>query len=67
MLLGRELALLLEDNASIGNTEEFVNPDSVSSTASRPTTPKNPEFHLTADQRNILQYQLSAVGSLSLI
>lgn len=59
----RELALLLEDNASIFNTDEFINPDSVSSTTTTTSTiPKNVELHLTADQRNILQYQLSAVS-----
>lgn len=57
----RELALLLEDNASILNTEEFVNPESVSSTTTSSTIPKTFEFHLTTDQRNVLQYQLSAV------
>ena len=57
----RELALLLEDNASILATEEFVNPESVSSTTTSSTIPKTFEFHLKVDQRNILQYQLSTV------
>ncbi len=57
----RELALLLEDNASILNNEEFVNPESVSSNTTRSTITKTLEFQLTSQQRNILQYQFTAV------
>ncbi|CAF1315866.1 unnamed protein product [Adineta ricciae] len=66
----RELALLLEDNASILNPEdlpksnEFLNPDSVSSTATDSTVNKSSNFYLTHDQRNIFQYQLSAYVQL---
>ena len=64
IILERELALLLEDNASIFTTEQFPNPDSVSSTTTTisSTIPKTVEFNLTSDQRTILQYQLSAVS-----
>jgi hypothetical protein len=57
----RELALLLEDNASILNNEEFINPESVSSTTTCSTITKTFEFQLTSEQRNIFQYQLTAV------
>jgi len=53
--------LLLEDNASILNNEEFVNPESVSSNTTCSTITKNFEFQLTSQQRDILQYQLTAV------
>lgn len=57
----RELALLLEDNASILNNEEFVNPESVSSNTTCSTITKTLEFQLTSQQRDILQYQFTAV------
>ncbi|CAM4931852.1 unnamed protein product [Rotaria socialis] len=62
----RELALLLEDNASILNNEEFpnsnefMNPESVSSTTTSSTIPKTLEFRITSEQCDILQYQLTA-------
>ncbi|UJR10517.1 hypothetical protein I4U23_014720 [Adineta vaga] len=66
----RELALLLEDNASILNHEDFlnsnepINPESVSSTTTCSTITRTSDFHLTSDQRNIFQYQLSAYVQL---
>ncbi|CAF3612553.1 unnamed protein product [Rotaria sordida] len=66
----RELALLLEDNAAILNNEElqnsdeFVNPESVSSSTTCSTIIKTFEFQITSKQRNILQYQLTAYVQL---
>ncbi|CAF1129056.1 unnamed protein product [Adineta steineri] len=70
----RELALLLEDNASILNQEdtanrnEFINPESVSSNTTcstiTKTTTTTAEIQLTSDQRDILQYQLTAYVQL---
>ncbi|CAF4676793.1 unnamed protein product, partial [Rotaria sp. Silwood2] len=66
----RELALLLEDNASILNNEEFqhsdefVNPESVSSNTTCSTITKTLEYQITSEQRNILQYQLTAYVQL---
>jgi hypothetical protein len=51
----------LEDNASILNNEEFVNPESVSSNTTCSTITKTFEFQLKPEQRDIFQYQLTAV------
>ncbi|CAF0828197.1 unnamed protein product [Rotaria sp. Silwood1] len=66
----RELALLLQDNASILNNEEFqnsdefINPESVSSNTTCSTITKTFEHHITSEQRDILQYQLTAYVQL---
>jgi len=60
----RELALLLEDNASILNNEESINPESVSSNTTCSTITKTFELQLTSQQRDILQYQLTAYVQL---
>lgn len=41
---------------------EFVNPESVSSNTTCSTITRTFEFQLTPEQRNILQYQLTAVN-----
>lgn len=42
-------------------SNEFTNPESVSSATTCSTTVKPFEFHITTEQRRILQYQLTAV------
>ena len=75
LLKERELALLLQDNASILKpdkipvTDGFGNPDSVSSSmmTSSSISSKQIDHQLTHDQRDIIRYQLSAVNKISIL
>ena len=49
------------------NSNEFMNPESVSSNTTCSTITKSLELQLTSQQRDILQYQLTAVMCISQI